>query len=179
MLQPLVRRLQLNEDERQTVDEADQIGAAFVDLAGDPELRGEEEVVAVGVIPVNDAHGLDRLVAVVRMPAHLDAVAQQVVDLAVRRHWAERAAVAAQLRDGQSQRRGRQVGIEPRQRRGQPRAQHHLGRGLAAQVGAIRPRGGRGDRAVNIAENLIEAVGGLPAQLPEKGDGGTFDQGVF
>ena len=57
VLQPLVRRLQLDEDQRQAVDEPHQVGAAFVDLAGDPELRGQEEVVAVGVIPVDDADG--------------------------------------------------------------------------------------------------------------------------
>ena len=37
--------LELDEDERQAVDEADEVGAAGVDLAGDPELGDEEEVV--------------------------------------------------------------------------------------------------------------------------------------
>jgi hypothetical protein len=41
----LVGRLQFDEDERDSVDEPDQIGAFLAVVAGDPELRSEEEVV--------------------------------------------------------------------------------------------------------------------------------------
>ena len=42
--------------ERQAVDEADQVGAAGVERAGDPELADEQEVVVRRLLPVDDAH---------------------------------------------------------------------------------------------------------------------------
>ena len=51
--------LQLDEEQRDAVDEADQVGAALVHLAGDPELRGQEEIVVLRVLPVDHAHRLD------------------------------------------------------------------------------------------------------------------------
>ncbi len=53
-----MRGLEFDEDQRQAVDEADQIGAASCRLSpGDPELRGDEEVVVGGRVPVDDADG--------------------------------------------------------------------------------------------------------------------------
>jgi hypothetical protein len=49
--QAAMRRFEFDENQRQAVDEADEIGAAFVHVARDPELRGEEEVVAGRVRP--------------------------------------------------------------------------------------------------------------------------------
>jgi hypothetical protein len=53
----LIKALELHEDEGEAVDEADEIRAAGLDLAGDPELGGDEKVVVFGVIPVDDADG--------------------------------------------------------------------------------------------------------------------------
>ena len=44
----LVARLQFDEDERQAVDEANEVGAPGVKFACEPDLAGEEEVVASG-----------------------------------------------------------------------------------------------------------------------------------
>jgi hypothetical protein len=48
-----MRRLQFYEDQRDAVDEADQVWAALVQFARDPQLRGEEEVVVLRVTPVD------------------------------------------------------------------------------------------------------------------------------
>ena len=65
----LVARLQLDEEQRQAVDEADEVGALGVELAREPDLRGEEEVVGFRVVPVDDADGLgDARAARVRAP---------------------------------------------------------------------------------------------------------------
>ena len=48
VLQSLVRCLQFDEDQRDAVHEADQIGTLLAVVAGNPELRGEEEVVVLG-----------------------------------------------------------------------------------------------------------------------------------
>ena len=75
--------LELDEDQRQAVDEADQVGAALVHVAGDPELRGQQEVVVGRVLPVDDAHQLGPFVVVSARQRDLDAVLEQVVDLVV------------------------------------------------------------------------------------------------
>ena len=59
VLQMLVRCLQFDEDERDAVHEADEVGPLFAVVAGNPELRGEEEVVVVGLFPVDDLDRLD------------------------------------------------------------------------------------------------------------------------
>ncbi len=51
VLQVLVRRLQLDEDQRDAVDEPDQIGAPVVEVGVDPELGDEQEVVVLRVAP--------------------------------------------------------------------------------------------------------------------------------
>ena len=95
-----MRRLQFDEDQRQAVDEADQVGAALVHLAGDPELRGEEEVVVLRLVPVDDADGLGDLLAFRAANGDPDAVLQQLVDLPVGVGGAQGAAIAGQLLDG-------------------------------------------------------------------------------
>ena len=66
-----MRRFEFDEDQRQAVDEADEIGAAFVHVARDPELRGEEEVVAGRVLPVDDADLSDFTLTLARSPTPL------------------------------------------------------------------------------------------------------------
>ncbi len=50
-------RFELDENQGETVDEPNQIGTAGVGFAADPELGGEEEVVAGRIVPVDDLDG--------------------------------------------------------------------------------------------------------------------------
>ena len=52
----LMRGLVLDDHERDPVDEPDEIAAPFVEIPGDPELRGKEEVIIGRVLPVDDLH---------------------------------------------------------------------------------------------------------------------------
>ncbi len=76
-----MRRLQLDEHERDAVDEADQVGAPLVQVGVDPELGDEQEVVVLRVLPVDDGELLWQRRPVRLADGHLDAVAQQRVDL--------------------------------------------------------------------------------------------------
>ena len=58
VLQVAVRRLQLDEDQRDAVDEPDQVGPPVVEVASDPELGDEQEVVVLRVLPVDDREPL-------------------------------------------------------------------------------------------------------------------------
>ena len=49
-----MRRLQLDEHQRDAVDEAHQVGAPVIEVRVNPELRDEQEVVVLGVLPVDD-----------------------------------------------------------------------------------------------------------------------------
>ena len=62
VLEVLVRGLQLDEDERDAVDEADEIGAALVEVRVDPELGDEQEIVVLRMLPVDDGELLWELV---------------------------------------------------------------------------------------------------------------------
>ena len=84
MLQVAVRCLQLDEHQRDAVDEADQVGTAVVQVGVNPELRDEEEVVVLGVLPVDDREPLRQRCPVRLANGDLDAVPQQRVDLLVR-----------------------------------------------------------------------------------------------
>lgn len=75
--------LQLDEDQRQAIDEPDQIGTAFVDGAGDPELGDQEEVIVLGHVPVNDPDRLVGVVAVVVLVRDLHAFLEELVGLTV------------------------------------------------------------------------------------------------
>ena len=54
VLQVLVRRLEFDEDERDAVDKPNEVGPAMVEVRVDPELGDEQEVVVLGVLPVDD-----------------------------------------------------------------------------------------------------------------------------
>ena len=96
VLQVAVRRLQLDEHQRDAVDEADQVGAPVVQVGVNPELGDEEEVVVLRVLPVDDGELLRQRRPVRLADRHLDAVAQQRVDLLVRPRVVHR---GARLRD--------------------------------------------------------------------------------
>ena len=86
--------LQFYEDQRQTVDEADEIRTLLVDTARDPELGSQKEVVVLGLIPVDDADRLVGIYAVVVLEGDLYAIFQQLVNLTIRLRWTHRTAVA-------------------------------------------------------------------------------------
>ena len=64
VLEVAMRRLQLDEDQGNAVDEAEQVRPTSVEIAGDPELRYEKEVVVIRRLPVNDRDPLRDLAAV-------------------------------------------------------------------------------------------------------------------
>ena len=104
--------LQLDHHQRQAVDEADEVGPAGVERAGDAELADQQEVVVLGLLPVDHAQALGLLAAVLAVGhGDRDAVLEQPIDLAVRRLQAHRRAVAGQLVDGGVDRLGRQRGL--------------------------------------------------------------------
>ena len=55
----LVVGFEFDEDEGKSVDEADEIGAFVAIFAGDPKLGNHEEMVVIGVGPVDDAEGFE------------------------------------------------------------------------------------------------------------------------
>jgi len=161
-----VDALELDEDEGEPVDEADEVSAAAVDLALDPELLGDEEVVAFGVVPVDDAEGDVTLLVVVagRGDLELHALLEQAVDVAVGVREAHRGAVAGDLLDGLVNGVGGSRGVELGERCAEAADEDGLTAGLAAE-GAV------------VAEGLVVDVGGLPAHRLEEVEGGLFDVG--
>ena len=75
VLQVLVRRLQLDEYERDAVDEPDQVCASVVEVGVDPELRDEEEVVVVWILPVDDRELLRARRPIWLTDSNLDTIA--------------------------------------------------------------------------------------------------------
>jgi hypothetical protein len=75
VLQVLVRRLQLDEYERDAVDEPDQVCASVVEVGVDPELRDEEEVVVVWILPVDDRELLRERRPIWLTDSNLDTIA--------------------------------------------------------------------------------------------------------
>ena len=62
MLDRPVRLLELEQHQRDAVDEQDRVGPTVVQLAGDPDLRRRQPVVLVGMAEVDEP---DRVVLVV------------------------------------------------------------------------------------------------------------------
>ena len=60
---------QLNDHQRQAVDEADQIRAAGIECAGDAELADKQEIIACRVFPINHPQPLGLLPAAFAGPA--------------------------------------------------------------------------------------------------------------
>ena len=135
--------LQLDEHQRQAVDEADQVAAAAVHVAGHPDLRGEEEVVVGRRGPVDHAQGLDAVPAVLVGHLHLHAVLQQPVEVAVGVDGDLLGAVLRELLDGLCVGVGRQAGVQRLQRRAQAAGQDDLGFALAPLAAQLRRRSRR------------------------------------
>ena len=94
--------LQFDEDERQAIDEADQIASPLVDASRDPKLRGQEEVVVLRLVPVDHPQRFVGLVAFIVLEADPHAVLEQLVDFPVCLGQAHGTAVFGQFLDGQT-----------------------------------------------------------------------------
>jgi hypothetical protein len=117
--------LQLDDRERQTVDEHHQVGPPVVVALDDRELVDHQPVVLVGLVEVGQAQVRDLGLAARTRDLHREAVAQQLVERAVVGEQRGRAGVEElphRLGDG----RRRRVGVEVQQRLLQPAAQRHL-----------------------------------------------------
>ena len=159
----LVHRLELDEYQRQPVDEADEVGAAVVvrrTQAGQLEFAHGEEAVGAGRIGEIDHPRPRRLLPAVRIAvAHRHAAAQQSVEVAVvlyqRAADIEHRHRAHCLVDGHR----RKLRVQPHQRGAQVALQHGLLRVVAAQ--RARRAEGLGVPSVDAlpAERLLKMVG--------------------
>lgn len=157
--------LELDEDEREAIDEADEIGAAQGGLPLDPELLGEEEVVRLRVVPVDDADAALRLAVVVvagRAGADDEAVLEEGVELAVGLDEAHGRAVAGELVHGLVERLGRDSRVELREGRAEAAPEDDLAPVLAAEGAAV-------------AVGLLVHVRRGPAHRREELHGGLLD----
>ncbi len=152
--------LQLDEEERDAVDEAQDVGPAAVGVARDPQLAHDQEAV-VGRLPeVEDAQPQVLCRAIRPLHGHRHAVPVVVVLLAVD---LDQRLDRAGLDDEAHRlivRVGRQAGIEFLQRGAQLAGQHRLALAAPAQgaVGAEHFVIVRVDRVP--AEDVAEVVGG-------------------
>ena len=139
--------LQLDDHQRQAVDEADQIRPAGVKRAGDAELADQQEIIIRRLLPINDAQPFRFLPAALTVRhGHLDAILEQQIHFPIRRFQAHGRTVAGQFIHGGGDGLGRQRGIHPLQRRPQPEHQHHLALRLAPKRSALAHRMGEGGR---------------------------------
>ena len=160
--------LQLDEHQRQTIDEAHQVRPPQPQLAAHPQLAHRQIAVVVGVVEVDQAqppiHQTPRSVA----EFHRHPVAQQRVLLLVLRHRRLGDVVLHHLRQRQPVRLVGQTGIQPPERRQQLARQHHLGVGRAAEQ-TLRPE-----------VLLVVRQHALPAELFGQQFGGRFlNQNLF
>jgi len=151
-----VRPLELDEDQRQPVDEAEQVGAAVVELARDPELLGEEVLVGPvarsGAAPVDDLRPRLLGAAVVERDPDSHAVPQHLVEVAVGPDEAERRPVARDQLVRLVDRGSGEVWVQPLQSRPQRLGEEPLGVAVAAVVAVL-------------AELLVVAVRPGPAEV--------------
>ena len=133
VLQVAVRRLQLDEHERDAVDEADQVGAPVVQVGVNPELRDEQEVVVLRVLPVDDGELLRQRRPIRLTDGHLDTVAHQRVDLLVRAGVVHGRARLRDLGDRLLDRLAGHAGIESLDRGAQAADQEDLRLVVAAE----------------------------------------------
>ena len=71
----LLTFLQLHEQQRQAVDEPDDVGPAAVEIAAHPQLPHAEEMVVLGVIEIEHPQALSHPLALVVAEGDLHAVA--------------------------------------------------------------------------------------------------------
>ena len=166
VLQACMRGFQLDQHQRQAIDETHEIAPPPVHLAVYPDLRGEEEIVALALAPGDhpDRHVL--LAATLVPSLDLHPVLDQAVEVLVGRHIRHCRTVAGQLLDRGVERIGGKARVEPLQCRPQTGQQDNL------LVAVARQRAAR-------APDHIERVAHLPAELSEKLDRRPLDQRVL
>ena len=154
------RVLQLDDHQRQAVDEQHHVGAALVLVLHDGKLVDRHPVVVGGVVEVDDA-GL--------VTAHRAAGIAIFHCHAVHRHAMKSAVAgfqrgpfrAGQLAEGVVQGIGGQAGVEPGEGIAQTLCQYHV-----TVIGALGARCAGGD---------VGAVGGAPAGIRQPGQGRGFN----
>jgi hypothetical protein len=157
------RLFQLDEHQRQAVDEAQQVAAAAVHVAGHPHLRGQEELVVGRRGPVDHAQGLGAVPAVLVEHLHFHAIFQQPVEVAVGVDGDLLGAVLRELLDCLRVGVGRQARVQRDQRRAQAAGQDDLRLALAPL-------------AAQLAESLCVQVLEAPAQRGQQVDRRHLDE---
>jgi hypothetical protein len=112
VLQILVRRLQLYEEQRNAIQEPDEVAAATIHVAGDPKLRGEKKIIVLGVAPVDDAHGILDLIPVIVPIRDFHPVAKKLVEFVIGIDRREKGSVAEDFCDGVLDRFDRKIRVE-------------------------------------------------------------------
>ena len=129
-------------------------------------MRGEEEVVVFGGVPIDDLDGFGDLFAFVVFEGNFDTVFQEQVDFAIGLHRGHQATVAGEFFDGKVVGFGGQGGIEVLQHREELRPEDDLRGGFTPQ------RSGR-------AEGFFVTVARCPTQSIQQGNGWLFYKIIF
>ena len=152
-LQVAVDVLALDEQQRQPVDETDEVGPAPVEVPAHPQLADAEEVVVGRLVEVDHAQAPLRRLALVVAAGHLDTVPNQVVLLAV---GGDGRLCRDSRRDaphGVVVRLPGQTRVQRRQPLPQPAGEHHFAVGRATE------------EAVRAEVFLVVGVDRIPAEL--------------
>ena len=156
-------RLQLDEQQRQAVDEADEIGPLGVELACEPDLRGEEGLIPLRALPIDDADEF-RLARPVRVAhVHRDALAQQIMNFGIGADGVDRSALPREDRKGVIERFLGDAGVEALQ--GEPQA-----------VGQDGVAFRRASFSAGASAELAEQIAGCPAKLGKQFDRWLLDE---
>ena len=108
----LGRDLELDEEERDAIDEADDIRSSFVEVAEYGHLRHDQEVIIRRGVPVDDPHRPHIGSAIIIRDGDLHAIAEQGVDFTIRIDEAAGGAIRSDRVDRTVESVCRQVGIE-------------------------------------------------------------------
>ena len=123
----LARSFQFHQHQRQAVHETDQIRPFQIQRPRHPELRGQQEIIVLRHLPIDHRHHLHPLPAILLVREfHRHPAFQQLGDLPVRLHQAQRRPVPRKLLHRPINRLLRQIRIQRKQRRPQPSRQNHL-----------------------------------------------------
>ena len=94
------RNLEFEQDDRQAVDKADDVGPAQVHVAADPDLLSGQKIVIVRIVPIDGSGNVGNDRAVVLADLDRDAVADECVDIGVGANRVHGRTVAGDLLDG-------------------------------------------------------------------------------
>ena len=168
LTQVLVDVLAFDEQQRDTVDEADDVRPAPVQLALDPELTHGQEVVVLRGLEVEHAQGAGFQRAVGIAVADLHPVAEKPILLAVGRHAAQAGAHLHDLAQGIPVGGVGQAGIQRDQFLAQDAGQHYLLLALAPEAAF---------RAQNLG--VVRKLAAPTQRIAQVVGGGLLDQRVF